>query len=674
MLTPLRTGTSTLSAVVIALVMAAVAPTRASDQAAALLSYPYVVVDSAQGVDTAVQLSNADPENPIAVHCFYENANGHCGADPIRICQRAEQCPPGDSCLSGWTQIDFGVLLTPGQPLAWRASQGLVELPCSMGQCGSGTNAGTVPPIPEDPFQGAMLCYAAAGTSAEQGLPPPVESNDLIGEVTIERYQSTPVRLDVAKYNAIGLQAITGRNNGDPSLVLGGPHAEYESCPIYNLVNHLFDGAPAPASDDRQAFTTLVLLPCTQDLVFSRPPHTAVQYLVFNEFDQRFIVLGTVGPQLVSRLSDINPAVFGFATAGTVAGKSILFSPDSGLFAVAVEQHINPGDPTQTTSAAVNVHHVGVRALPDYVGAKPAICGDGVLDAGEGCDYGNTNDGDCCSSVCQPAAAGQACADDGNACTQDQCDGHGACVHVPMDPLPAACSCCRFTSSAQPLNSTPQTVKGCVGDCDGDGTVTALEVQSCQDLSRGKPSYACGSACDANRNGVVEAFEVALARDNQLHGCPPSSTACAGPTDGDFCALQPSGTPVPLAACDRTNPTAAAFGCPLAPTASATETAPLTPTTAQTPTPTPSVAPTDTPTVQTCVGDCDTSMVVTIDELVLMTSIALGNADRSACVAGDANSGRVIGVDEIISAVRAAIEGCPGRCRLDAPPGVTRQP
>jgi cysteine-rich repeat protein len=55
-------------------------------------------------------------------------------------------------------------------------------------------------------------------------------------------------------------------------------------------------------------------------------------------------------------------------------------------------------------------------------------CGNGTLDAGEECDDGNKNDGDCCSSSCKFEALGSAC-DDGNVCTSnDQCDGAGTCA------------------------------------------------------------------------------------------------------------------------------------------------------------------------------------------------------------------------------------------------------
>jgi cysteine-rich repeat protein len=56
-------------------------------------------------------------------------------------------------------------------------------------------------------------------------------------------------------------------------------------------------------------------------------------------------------------------------------------------------------------------------------------CGDGILDPGEQCDDGNNQNGDCCSSTCHFEASGSACADDGNVCTNDVCNGAGVCTH-----------------------------------------------------------------------------------------------------------------------------------------------------------------------------------------------------------------------------------------------------
>ena len=52
-----------------------------------------------------------------------------------------------------------------------------------------------------------------------------------------------------------------------------------------------------------------------------------------------------------------------------------------------------------------------------------------MLDAGEACDDGNRQNGDCCSSTCTYDAAGTRCTSDGNECTSDVCNGAGVCTH-----------------------------------------------------------------------------------------------------------------------------------------------------------------------------------------------------------------------------------------------------
>jgi hypothetical protein len=50
---------------------------------------------------------------------------------------------------------------------------------------------------------------------------------------------------------------------------------------------------------------------------------------------------------------------------------------------------------------------------------------------------------------------------------------------------------------------------------------------------------------------------------------------------------------------------------------------------------------------------------VTVDEILTMVNIALGNAVVSTCTVGDANDDQQITVDEILTAVDAALNGCP---------------
>ena len=59
-----------------------------------------------------------------------------------------------------------------------------------------------------------------------------------------------------------------------------------------------------------------------------------------------------------------------------------------------------------------------------------------------------------------------------------------------------------------------------------------------------------------------------------------------------------------------------------------------------------------------CVGDCSGGRSVTVDEILTMVNIALGNAAVTTCEAGDANHDGQITVDEILTAVNNALNGC----------------
>jgi hypothetical protein len=80
-----------------------------------------------------------------------------------------------------------------------------------------------------------------------------------------------------------------------------------------------------------------------------------------------------------------------------------------------------------------------------------------------------------------------------------------------------------------------------------------------------------------------------------------------------------------------------------------------------TPTPSPSAPPVPTPTSTPvpCVGDCDGSGEVAIDEILVLVNIALGNADVPACPHG-VPSGDQVDVALILRAVNNALSGCAG--------------
>jgi len=51
---------------------------------------------------------------------------------------------------------------------------------------------------------------------------------------------------------------------------------------------------------------------------------------------------------------------------------------------------------------------------------------------------------------------------------------------------------------------------------------------------------------------------------------------------------------------------------------------------------------------------------VTVDEILTMVNIALGNTPVMTCEAGDANHDGQITIDEILTAVNNALNGCGG--------------
>jgi hypothetical protein len=87
---------------------------------------------------------------------------------------------------------------------------------------------------------------------------------------------------------------------------------------------------------------------------------------------------------------------------------------------------------------------------------------------------------------------------------------------------------------------------------------------------------------------------------------------------------------------------------------------PATLTPSATPTEMPTTAPTPTVTAaRACVGDCDITSNVTVDEIVRCVSIALGTQSMQDCAACDRDRSATVTVDEIITAVNNALNGCP---------------
>jgi len=373
-----------------------------SDRAAAILVFPRVlanritqnagVTTALQEVDTVIQITNTS-NDPVSLHCFYVNANSHCSLSGGACGGIGFGCPLAqDLCVPGWTETDFDLTLTGQQPIAWRASQGLsrdgfpLDGIAFQGPGGQSNSGSAVPPVSAEQlavgvgpgvesatiFFGELRCVVV--DSANQAIP----RNVIKGEATLETlleigaggaFQRVPI---VEKYSAIGIPAVGGDVDGDGVLVLGGDAGEYEGCPNVLIMDHFFDGAVGVAFG--QVFSQLTLVPCAEDLRRQVPGSVTAQFLVFNEFEQRFSTSSKVDCYFQEFLSLIDTpnsdrSIFNAAVAGTMSGQTRIRGVQGGLLGVLSE--ISQASPLSISAMglddASNLHVQGDRANPDLM-------------------------------------------------------------------------------------------------------------------------------------------------------------------------------------------------------------------------------------------------------------------------------------------------------------------
>ncbi len=368
-----------------------------SDRAAAILVMPKLIFDSrgrfnlnADPTDTEIQITNVSNQS-VNVRCFYVNANSHCSNSPENVCFTTADCQVygrGGLCFEGWIETDFEFTLSPRQPIVWRISEGLFTLPLAD----TGQNSGSIPAVSEDPFFGELKCVEVDENNA------PIDRNDLKGEATIVAVSTGESRtVDARGYNAIGIQAVEGANDGDNTLILGGEAPEYNGCPSVLILDHFFDDAVEPIDGDYLK-THLTLVPCSENFVLQDVAlfDTTVQFLVFNEFEQRFSAsrklrcfkefeLCALGTQLDRRIPDddiradansCQRSIFSGIVACTLTGQTRILgvddgSPDhgNGVLAVAEEFFRTDADNLLSVRAtdAFNLHQAGERATEDFI-------------------------------------------------------------------------------------------------------------------------------------------------------------------------------------------------------------------------------------------------------------------------------------------------------------------
>ena len=368
-----------------------------SDQAGAIIVFPKVLVDTTNGIDTLIRLNNASG-TPITLQCFYINATPHCSSDPNLNCITDErfadrpQCP-ASSCDTQWQETDFRIVLTKNQPIAWLASQGAAScldlpngigedsdpdnnVPCfeldgtlRVGENGQSNGSSRIPLVGEDPFEGELKCIAVDDSDR------PVVRNDVYGNATIT--ESIGGKIDVSTYNAVGIQALPG-NNGDTTLVLGragDPGVEYNGCPNLLILDHFFDFATDPVSGE-QVTTNITLVPCTEDIANQQPLTTTVQFLVFNEFEQRFSTSRPVTCYRDIQISNLDTrtndrSIFSAQVAGTLTGQTRIRGvadddPANGHTVLGIAEEYRASG-----TAAFNMHFQGVRPQNDFLYLPP---------------------------------------------------------------------------------------------------------------------------------------------------------------------------------------------------------------------------------------------------------------------------------------------------------------
>ncbi len=308
----------------------------------AILVFPDLELNTSEGIDTRIQLTNAS-EFLTKVDCFYINATSHCGGNTNVFCRTDADCSsfPGLRCVPGWTKTDFRLTLTKRQPISWNLSDGLGQLPLANTPGRNNQfNEGAIPPAPEDPFIGELRCVQKDAGDVSR----PSDRNDLKGETTY--IQVTDVFIDAHKSNAIAIKAIEGRQDGDPNtLNIGGPDAEYGAfpadgqegmigCPNVWTLDHFFEGAFVETHEGNRGShvnSRMTVVPCGANLLLDEPGSATLQFLIYNEFEQRFSSSTRVDCYRETRLADIDTrpgvagdqrSIFSVGTQGTLTGMS----------------------------------------------------------------------------------------------------------------------------------------------------------------------------------------------------------------------------------------------------------------------------------------------------------------------------------------------------------------
>ena len=149
--------------------------------------------------------------------------------------------------------------------------------------------------------------------------------------------------------------------------MLGGPEAEYNGCPNFLILNHFFDGAEDPVTDDGAPILTILeLVPCTTDFlrqIRARRSSSTWSTTSSSSASRPAGRSSASSSQLISNIDTTQNerSIFSAGVSGTLTGQTRINPIGSGVLAVAHEIHLSSG------LADFNVHFQGDRADPDFI-------------------------------------------------------------------------------------------------------------------------------------------------------------------------------------------------------------------------------------------------------------------------------------------------------------------
>lgn len=306
-----------------------------TEKGSSILVFPKVRADG--NFDTVIEITNTG-NSMVHAHCYYVND------------------------LQDWNEIDFQIWLTKQQPTHWVVSSGRRFDPeCGFGEDCSGFAPGLVPPVPD--FEGELKCVEVT----ESGEP--ITGNHLKGVATLVAVSTgssfdsdARTEGDIATYNGIGIQ---GNPNAVPSnpLLLDGN--AYDACPEAIVLNHFADFADDPLDAGATVFTELTLVPCSQDFETQTPSASTIQFVVYNEFEQRFSASTTVDCFLNIQVSSIDStttpenSVFSYEVLGTDVASTVITPVPGHGGLIGVAEKVIAFSPDRAARAAYNLHTVG---------------------------------------------------------------------------------------------------------------------------------------------------------------------------------------------------------------------------------------------------------------------------------------------------------------------------